>query len=61
MFKRMDKSGDGRVGLDEFKQAVPSLNKWGAKITNPEATFKKIDVNGGGTILFEEFAHFSIA
>lgn len=61
MFKRMDKSGDGRVGLDEFKQAVPQLNKWGAKITNPEATFKKIDVNGGGTILFEEFSHFSIA
>jgi len=61
MFKKMDKSGDGKVTIEEFKNAVPQLNKWGAKISDPEATFKKIDVNGGGSILFEEFAHFSIA
>lgn len=61
MFKKMDKSGDGKVNFEEFKKAVPQINKWGGNITDPKAVFNKIDVNGGGSILFEEFAHFSIA
>ena len=60
MFKKMDTSGDGRLGLDEFKQAIPLLKKWGAKIDNPEGEFKKIDKNGGGILLFDEFSHYCI-
>jgi hypothetical protein len=36
------------------------LKKWGAKIDNPEDEFKKIDKNGGGILLFDEFSHYCI-
>ena len=55
MFKELDTTGDQRIGLEEFKMAVPTLGKWGVKITDAEASFKEIDVNGGGVVLFDEF------
>jgi len=55
MFKELDTSGDQRIGLDEFKKALPTLAKWGVKIDDPAAAFKEIDVNGGGQVLFDEF------
>ena len=36
------------------------MAKWGLKITNPEKTFKEIDHNGGGILLFDEFSEFAI-
>ena len=39
---------------------VQQLNKWGGKIDDPEKTFKEIDVDGGGMILFDEFAAWAI-
>lgn len=60
MFKKMDTSGDNRLGLDEFKAAVPMMEKWGVKITDPEAEFKKMDLDGMGHVLFDEFSHYSI-
>jgi hypothetical protein len=36
------------------------MAKWGLKITNPEKTFKEIDDNGGGILLFDEFSEFCI-
>ena len=30
------------------------------KVTDPAATFKEIDADGGGKILFDEFAHWAI-
>ena len=55
MFKELDSTGDGRIGLEEFKKAVPTLAKWGVKIDNAEAAFKELDKNGGGHVLFDEF------
>jgi len=34
---------------------VPTLEKWGINIYDPEESFKEIDANGGGHVLFDEF------
>jgi len=36
------------------------IEKMGAKVTNPEETFKQIDTNGGGEVTFDEFCHWAI-
>jgi Ca2+-binding EF-hand superfamily protein len=59
-FERVDKDHDKRVTLTEFKAAVPIMNRWNIKISNPEATFKQIDTNNGGYILFDEFSRWAI-
>ena len=46
--------------MSEFKAAVPTLEKWGVKVSDPAATFAEIDTNGGGQILFDEFCHWAI-
>ena len=48
MFRKIDTSDDNRVGIDEFKQAVPTMKTWGVEVKDPEAEFKLIDKNGGG-------------
>ena len=35
------------------------IKNWGIKIEDPEKVFKEIDTNGGGEILFDEFAHWA--
>ena len=60
MFCRTDISGDHKISLEEFKLALPTLEKWGVKISDPEAEFKKIDKNGGGSIMFDEFCSYAI-
>ena len=60
MFEGLDESGDHQINLEEFKKAVPTMEKWGVKIKNPEEEFKKIDKNNSGTISFEEFCSFAI-
>ena len=55
MFKELDTSGDGRIGIDEFTKAVPTLEKWGVKIEDAQTSFNEIDTNGGGVVLFDEF------
>ena len=60
MFKRIDESEDFKISLQEFKNAVPTIEKWGVKIANPEEEFKKIDTNNGGVIMFDEFCEYAI-
>lgn len=60
MFDEVDTSDDRRVSKDEFRKAVPLLETWGVKVTNPDATFKVIDKDGGGMLLFDEFADWAI-
>ena len=60
MFDTIDTSDDRRVSVKEFALAVPWLNKWGVEVADPEATFKEIDTNGGGMILFHEFCEWAI-
>jgi len=60
MFLQLDKSGDRRLGLNEFTQALPTLARWGIKITDAQASFKEIDTNGGGIVLFDEFVDWAM-
>ena len=45
MFGRIDKTGDKKLSLAEFKAAVPTINEWGLKITNAEKTFDVLIIN----------------
>ena len=36
------------------------IEKWVGKIDDPEATFREIDTNSGGKILFIEFCEWAI-
>eukprot|EP01059_Diplonema_ambulator_P030586 TRINITY_DN52_c0_g1_i2.p1 TRINITY_DN52_c0_g1~~TRINITY_DN52_c0_g1_i2.p1 ORF type:complete len:186 (+),score=76.11 TRINITY_DN52_c0_g1_i2:51-608(+) len=55
MFELIDTGDDRRVDEGEFTKAVPLMEKWGVKISDPAATFREIDTNHGGQILFDEF------
>jgi hypothetical protein len=60
MFEQIDTTGDGKISLEEFKKNIPLMKKWGVSISNPEAEFKLIDADSGGSILFREFSHYCI-
>jgi Ca2+-binding EF-hand superfamily protein len=60
MFCRIDSSNDFKISINEFKKAIPTLEKWGIKIDDPESEFNKIDNNKGGVIMFEEFCNYAI-
>ena len=60
IFKRIDTGVDQKINYSEFKRAIPALRKWGVIVRHPEAQFKKIDVNGGGEILFDEFSLWAL-
>ena len=61
-FSRIDLNDDRRIDLEEFKQALPTLKKWGIDVAeeNAEAEFAVIDDNGGGYVLFDEFIHWAL-
>eukprot|EP01012_Entosiphon_sulcatum_P008252 TRINITY_DN14417_c0_g1_i1.p2 TRINITY_DN14417_c0_g1~~TRINITY_DN14417_c0_g1_i1.p2 ORF type:complete len:188 (+),score=47.26 TRINITY_DN14417_c0_g1_i1:66-629(+) len=61
MFDRVDTGDDGRVSLAEFTAAAPQLRKWGVEVADPVAAFREVDRDGGGQILFNEFAQWAIA
>ncbi len=60
MFDEVDTSDDRRVEFKEFQAALPKIAEWGVKVTDPQAEFKAIDKNGGGVILFDEFADWAL-
>ena len=60
MFCRTDTSGDHKINFEEFKNAIPSLEKWGVKINDPKKEFDSIDTNHGGSIMFDEFCQYAI-
>lgn len=59
-FKRIDSGNDGRINLKEFVAAKEMIEKWVGPIEDAEATFKEIDANGGGQVLFDEFCSWSL-
>lgn len=60
MFRKIDTSHDNRIDYGEFQQALPYLRRWGAKVEDANAAFKAMDRNGGGIVLFDEFATWAI-
>ena len=61
MFTRLDSDGDRRLGFAEFQQAVPLLNQWGVQVADAAASFREIDSDGGGWVLFDEFCVWAAA
>lgn len=59
-FDAMDKGDDNRLSIEEFKGSVSILTEWGVNVEDPETTFSKIDTNGGGQVLFGEFAEWAL-
>ena len=47
-FKKLDKDGDGKLSIDEFRGKKEA--------SEAEEAFKKLDANGDGAISLEEFS-----
>lgn len=60
-FARTDADGDRRISLIEFKEAQSKIEVWVGPIGDIDGEFAKIDTNGGGMILFDEFCKWAIA
>ena len=60
-FGRIDTGDDNRVDINEFKSALPVIQKWVGPIANPDEEFHKIDKNGGGQVLFDEFVSWAFS
>ena len=60
MFDAIDTSGDKRIEEAEFAAALGLVEKWSLKVDDAAATFKELDADGGGMVLFDEFAHWAI-
>jgi len=60
MFNIIDKDKDRRISNREFNESKNILNLWGADFQNSDDEFKKIDLNSGGFILFDEFCLYAI-
>ena len=59
-FSRIDANDDRRISREEFISAKQMIERWVGPIKNPDATFKEIDTNKGGFILFDEFCEWAI-
>jgi len=63
-FCKIDSSSDRRVSLEEFKASLPLLQEWvtgdafKAVLADHAKAFQEMDVDGGGLVLFDEFAHW---
>mmetsp|Transcript_60757 Transcript_60757/g.51444 ORF Transcript_60757/g.51444 Transcript_60757/m.51444 type:complete len:82 (+) Transcript_60757:436-681(+) len=60
VYNQIDTNKDKKVSLPEFKTAVDMLGCWGIEVEDTELTFRQIDTNNGGFILFDEFADWVI-
>jgi len=65
--KDKGKYSDRRMSFPEFQKCIPHIIEWGveeevAKLlkSDPAAVFRDIDDNGGGIVLFDEFAHWAL-
>ena len=62
-FRRIDASDDRKIELKEWRRGVSMLGRWGVRLDPQEVDdeFRRIDVNQGGCILFDEFCDWAIA
>jgi len=63
MFNRLDTTDDRRIDVHEFEKGVTFIARWGVVLEEEQVPveFASIDKNGGGYILFDEFADWAIA
>uniref|UniRef100_A0A672KTS0 Calcium-binding protein 2-like n=2 Tax=Sinocyclocheilus grahami TaxID=75366 RepID=A0A672KTS0_SINGR len=54
-FCQFDADGDGKISLDEMKEALKSLLGEKLKKGELEEILKELDLNGDGTVDFDEF------
>ncbi|XP_073692640.1 calcium-binding protein 4 [Garra rufa] len=54
-FSQFDADGDGKISLDEMKEALKTLLGEKLKKGELEEILKELDLNGDGTVDFEEF------
>jgi hypothetical protein len=60
MFEAIDTNKDKRIDAGEFAAAAKLVETWGMTIKDPAEVFAQIDIDGGGMILFDEFADWAI-
>lgn len=62
MFDAIDMDDDKRITKEELSASVGSLAKWGCEVTQSDigTLFSQLDVDGGGKILFQEFADWAL-
>lgn len=60
MFDAIDSSDDRKISKEEFGSALDKLKEWGLSIADRDTEFAKIDTNGGGVVLFDEFADWAL-
>ncbi len=61
IFKHADSSSDGAINFDEFELCLDDLRSLGIEVGNPKLMFSKLDKNGNGNILFEEFCNWAVS
>jgi Ca2+-binding EF-hand superfamily protein len=61
MFDEVDADNDRRVDKKEFFKAQATLKKFGMDVSDMEKQWKAFDANGGGFVLFDEFAEKAIS
>jgi hypothetical protein len=63
IFTAADTSGDRRIDKGEFANVFSQLKDvWGLEVgaKTAEEAFREVDVNNGGFVLFDEFAHWAL-
>lgn len=60
MFERVNTDHDKYIDFEEFLEALPLIEKWGLKVSDPLKAFGEIDLTSRGKIKYEEFCHWAI-
>ena len=60
MFEQLDRDGDLKIDIEEFKKAKPLLEKWGVDVAEPEQTFNAM-AKESGTLNYDEFCAYAAA
>eukprot|EP00966_Prymnesium_polylepis_P035034 813991-Prymnesium_polylepis.1 len=61
-FDRVDTSDDRKINKEEFRRAVPLLCTWGVNfdISYIDEEFDRVDKDGSGSLLFDEFSIWAV-
>ena len=60
LFSSIDTSHDRRISYKEFAQCLSLLTDWGVDTSDPQHTFRQIDADGKGMVLFDELCNWAL-